>query len=74
LHLSTFSTPRQLFEDEDEDDDEDEYEYGLILRPLKASKPADIGLSGPCLNLFLLLIGPVVPISSIKKLNQQELP
>ena len=58
----------QLFEDEDE------YDCGLILRPLKASKPADIGLSDPCLNLFLLLIGPVVPISSIKKLNQQELP
>jgi len=40
---------------------------------LRASKPADIGLSCPCLNLLLLLIGPVVPISSIKKLNQQEL-
>jgi hypothetical protein len=39
---------------------------------LRASKPADIGLSCPCLILLLLLIGPVVPISSTKKLNQQE--
>jgi hypothetical protein len=44
-----------------------------IFGLLRSSKPADIGLSCPCLNLLLLLIGPVVPISSIKKLNQQEL-
>ena len=44
-----------------------------IFGLLRASKPADIGLSCPCFNLLLLLIGPVVPISSIKKLNQQEL-
>jgi hypothetical protein len=48
---------------EDEDDDENEDDFGL----LRALKPPDIGLSWLRDNLLLLLIGPVVPISPIRK-------
>jgi hypothetical protein len=53
----TLGSCNPFFEHEHEDD------FGL----LRALKPPDIGLSWLRDNLLLLLIGPVVPISPIRK-------